>query len=106
MSEQLSFALGPACKTRGCAEPVVGSSIAGNGHVCRRHNEIEWGHALLSAGERLRPRGARRAPQGSMSAHYAYLGTVLLAEANERPQTRPERALDAVLAKVARVADG
>ncbi len=35
------------CKERGCTEPVVGSSTTGKGHVCRRHNEIEWGRALL-----------------------------------------------------------
>ena len=34
------------CKERGCAEPVVGSSTTGEGHVCRRHNEAEWGRAL------------------------------------------------------------
>lgn len=46
--EQLTLALGPACKERGCREPVVGSSITGTGHVCRRHNESEWGRALAS----------------------------------------------------------
>ncbi len=34
------------CKERGCTEPVVGSSTTGEGHVCRRHNEAEWGRAL------------------------------------------------------------
>lgn len=46
---QLAFADGykfVSCKARGCTQPVVGSSVTGEGHVCRLHNEREWGHAL------------------------------------------------------------
>jgi len=46
VNEQLI--LTPQCKERGCVEPIVGSSITGDGHVCRRHNEIEWGKGLAS----------------------------------------------------------
>lgn len=42
---QLALEIAPSCK-RKCAEPVVGSSITGEGHVCKRHNEEEWGLAL------------------------------------------------------------
>jgi hypothetical protein len=28
------------------ALPVVGSSTTGKGHVCKGHNEAEWGEAL------------------------------------------------------------
>ena len=39
-------------KERGCLEPVIGSSITGIGHVCARHNEIEWGWALAANRDR------------------------------------------------------
>lgn len=42
---QLSF-LAEACKETDCPEPTVGSSITGNGHVCKAHNVVEWGRAL------------------------------------------------------------
>lgn len=48
--EQLALPI-TACKERGCTEPVVGSSITGKGHVCKRHNEIEWGRSLLRSKE-------------------------------------------------------
>jgi hypothetical protein len=35
-----------SCKERGCTRPVVGSSTTGKGHVCKGHNEAEWGQAL------------------------------------------------------------
>lgn len=41
MNEQLVIT--PPCKERGCREQIVGHSITGEGHVCKRHNEIEWG---------------------------------------------------------------
>lgn len=44
---QLALPIAEACRHRGCSEAVVGSSITGSGHVCKRHNEIEWGRALL-----------------------------------------------------------
>lgn len=44
MNEQLVIT--PPCKERGCHEPIVGHSITGVGHVCERHNEIEWGKSL------------------------------------------------------------
>lgn len=45
--EQLALPLAPSCHVKGCTEPVVGSSIArADGHVCRRHNELEWATAL------------------------------------------------------------
>jgi hypothetical protein len=34
------------CRHRGCKRTVVGSSITGKGHVCKPHNELEWGQAL------------------------------------------------------------
>lgn len=34
------------CKVRDCPHPVVGSSTTGQGHVCKGHNEREWGEAL------------------------------------------------------------
>jgi hypothetical protein len=43
---QLSLEIAPSCKVRGCGHPVVGSSTTGEGHVCRGHNEAEWGRAL------------------------------------------------------------
>lgn len=37
----------PTCHFKGCAEPVVGSSTAQpQGHVCKKHNELEWANAL------------------------------------------------------------
>jgi hypothetical protein len=45
--DQIALEITPSCKERGCSEPVRGSSITGQGHVCTRHNEIEWGRALL-----------------------------------------------------------
>jgi hypothetical protein len=36
------------CKVRDCTAEVVASSITGKGHVCKRHNEIEWGKALAT----------------------------------------------------------
>ena len=67
VSEQTQFALA-RCKEPGCAQPVVGSSITGVGHVCARHNEIEWGRALAAnrdgyyrnLGRRLLRQGQRR----------------------------------------------
>jgi hypothetical protein len=35
------------CKVRGCTAPIVGQSITGKGYVCKRHNEAEWGRALM-----------------------------------------------------------
>lgn len=49
VNAQLSLIATP-CKESGCAEPIVGSSVTGEGHVCRRHNEIEWGRALIRSG--------------------------------------------------------
>lgn len=34
------------CKVTGCPRTVVGNSTTGDGHVCRKHNEEEWGRAL------------------------------------------------------------
>jgi hypothetical protein len=51
MGEQLEL-LKPACKSRGCEGAVVGSSITGAGHVCKRHNEAEWGSALSCSRDR------------------------------------------------------
>lgn len=45
MNEQLSL-LAPACEEPDCHEPIVGSSVKGVGHVCRRHNELEWADGL------------------------------------------------------------
>ena len=45
MSAQLVLEIGPACKF-GCPGVVVGNSITGNGHVCKRHNVKEWGEQL------------------------------------------------------------
>lgn len=42
---QLSL-LAPACKEPGCDEPIVGSSVKGAGHVCKRHNALEWADGL------------------------------------------------------------
>lgn len=36
------------CHWKGCDAPVVGSSTQSPGHVCRAHNEYEWGRALRS----------------------------------------------------------
>ena len=38
----------PGCKETGCTHPTVGSPITGAGHVCARHNTIEWGRALAA----------------------------------------------------------
>lgn len=46
-ARQLALEIAPSCKERGCLSPVVGHSVTGDGHVCKRHNEIEWGRALL-----------------------------------------------------------
>jgi len=46
VSQQLALDLPANCKARGCPRPVVGSSTTGEGHVCRGHNEAEWGRAL------------------------------------------------------------
>ena len=50
MSEQLAMGdiyAGARCRHKGCTAPVIGSSTqARDKHVCRRHNEIEWGEAL------------------------------------------------------------
>lgn len=43
---QLTLEIAACCKVRGCPHPVVGSSTTGGGHVCRGHNEAEWGRAL------------------------------------------------------------
>lgn len=45
-AEQLSLPATTCCKVRGCPHPVVGSSTTGEGHVCKGHNEAEWGRAL------------------------------------------------------------
>lgn len=45
MGEQLVL-LAPACRHRGCDRPIVGSSIRGEGHVCREHNVGEWADGL------------------------------------------------------------
>lgn len=45
MSAQLALVVA-CCKFRGCPAPVVGSSTTGQGHVCKGHNELEWGRAL------------------------------------------------------------
>lgn len=35
------------CHVKGCAEPVVGSSLASSdAYVCKKHNELEWAKAL------------------------------------------------------------
>lgn len=34
------------CKVHDCPFPAVGSSTTGKGHVCKGHNEAEWGYAL------------------------------------------------------------
>lgn len=34
------------CKWRGCTKEVAGSSITGEGHVCRAHNVQEWARVL------------------------------------------------------------
>ena len=67
MSQLSLFA--PACKEPGCTEPVVGSSITGTGHVCKRHNEREWGRALVrnKAGW-LREMGARLLAKPALAA--------------------------------------
>ena len=46
-SEQTQLARA-RCKESGCTEPVIGSSITCTGHVCARHNEIEWGRSLTA----------------------------------------------------------
>lgn len=46
MTDQLAIDVPPTCKERGCTRPVVGSSTTGKGHVCKGHNEAEWGRAL------------------------------------------------------------
>jgi hypothetical protein len=51
MSQQLQLALPRTCRHRGCARPVVGASITGDGHVCRGHNEADWAHGLRVAGD-------------------------------------------------------
>lgn len=38
--------VGIRCKQTECEGEVVGSSIGGEGHVCKRCNEVEWGRAL------------------------------------------------------------
>jgi hypothetical protein len=48
-SEQLALAIAPSCRYRGCPYPVVGHSTQGDGHVCRGHNEQEWGGALIAS---------------------------------------------------------
>ncbi len=53
MSGQLALEIPPACKAKGCVQPVVGSSTTGDGHVCKGHNEQEWGRALVSHDARL-----------------------------------------------------
>lgn len=50
MSDQLALNT-TACKVRGCMEPVVGHSVKGTGHVCKRHNEREWGERLCRCQE-------------------------------------------------------
>ena len=45
-SVQLRLPMESACKIRGCRMQVVGSSITGQGHVCRVHNNREWAMAL------------------------------------------------------------
>jgi hypothetical protein len=44
-AEQLSLAT-DHCKVKGCPRPVVGASTTWKGHVCKGHNEAEWGKAL------------------------------------------------------------
>ena len=49
MNRQLAIDVAYAdvsCKARGCRRPVVGSSTSGTGHVCKGHNEREWGRRL------------------------------------------------------------
>ena len=46
--DQLELAVPVSCKYR-CGQPVVGSSTTGEGHVCRSHNELEWGKALVKS---------------------------------------------------------
>lgn len=46
MTEQLVLPMLPPCKERGCDDPIVGHSVRGDGHVCKRHNEREWALAL------------------------------------------------------------
>jgi hypothetical protein len=59
----------PGCKETGCTARVVGSSITGTGHVCARHNEIEWSRALAANGD----------------GYYHQLGRDLLRDAGARP---------------------
>ena len=66
VSEQLGAA---RCKEAGCTATTVGSSISGTGHVCARHNKIEWGRALAAN------------PDG----YYHELGRDLLRGAGPRP---------------------
>lgn len=72
MSGQLELELPVACKVDGCTADVVGSSITGAGHVCRRHNEREWGEALAR----------------NRDPYYARLGQRLIATASSREQER------------------
>lgn len=34
------------CCYAGCAEAPVGTSVRGEGQVCKHHNEVEWAAAL------------------------------------------------------------
>jgi hypothetical protein len=58
----------PSCKF-GCAAPIVGHSITGEGHVCKWHNAEEWGRSLASNPE----------------SYYRRLGSQLLADATRLP---------------------
>jgi hypothetical protein len=53
VSEQTSLEGTDCCKYRNCPRPVVGSSTTGRGHVCKGHNEFEWGEALREYDPRL-----------------------------------------------------
>jgi hypothetical protein len=48
LTEQLALPIAPVCK-QDCDQAVVGHSVTGNGHVCKRCNEREWGEALLGS---------------------------------------------------------
>lgn len=47
--EQLTITIAPSCLYTGCPHPVVGHSTQGDGHVCKGHNELEWGRALIAS---------------------------------------------------------
>jgi hypothetical protein len=65
MANQLAMSV-ECCRQRGCPNPVVGSSTTGKGHVCKGHNEAEWGKALRTYDSTL-SRGLLRDSELSLS---------------------------------------